>query len=386
MKRFTATLAFGILIGALTVGFLIRPAMARALSSPSNCGAWNVVPSPNPGSQNVLDGVAAISQSDIWAVGYSDNSTLTKHWDGANWNVVPSPNDGGTSYLYAVTAIATNNVWAVGSNGNNQTLTEHWDGSNWSVVPTLNQGTSSTFVAVAQIPGGSDVLAVGHYQDSNGIDQTLIEQWNGSNWNVNASPSPGPQGNDLLGVVALSANDAWAVGTAANNKGSYQTLTEHWSGSSWNVVSSPNVAKNGVFWGVAALPSSSNLWAVGTYGKGKSGLARTLTAQWNGTNWMRVNSPNIAQQNTTLFGVAADSVSDAWAVGLSYDNSGLNKALTEHWNGSNWKIVSSPNAQGDSILTGVTAVPASNILWAVGVSYDGQGNSQTVTESYCPKH
>lgn len=385
MKRFASTLAFSMLISVLTVGFFIQPAMTHALSSPqSKCGTWNVIPSPSPGSQSVLDGVSAISQSDIWAAGYTDNQTLTEHWDGASWNVVSSPNDGDQSYLDAVTAISTSDVWAVGDNGT-QALTEHWDGSSWSVVASPFQGSSSMLLAVAKIPGGNNVWAVGHYVDNNGIDQTLIEQWDGSNWNIIASPSPDPQGNDLLGVVALSANDAWAVGTAANNKGLYQTLTEHWDGTSWSVVASPNVMKNGVFWAVAAIPSSSNVWAVGTYGKAKSGLARTLTAQWNGTGWIRVGSPNVDKQNTTFFGVASVSATSAWGVGLSYDNSGNNKALTEHWNGSSWKVVSSPNVEGDSILTGVTTVPASNMLWAVGVSYAPTGGSQTVTESYCSK-
>ncbi|HJT56744.1 MAG TPA: hypothetical protein VJ761_09630, partial [Ktedonobacteraceae bacterium] len=276
MKRFASTLAFSVLISVLTVGFFIRPAMTHALSSPqSKCGTWNVIPSPSPGSQSVLDGVSAISQSDIWAAGYTDNQTLTEHWDGASWNIVSSPNDGDQSYLDAVTAISTSDVWAVGDNGT-------------------------------------------------------------------------------------------------------QALTEHWDGSSWSVVSSPNVMKNGVFWAVAAVPSSSNVWAVGTYGKAKSGLARTLTAQWNGTSWIKVGSPNVDKQNTTFFGVASVSATSAWGIGLSYANSGNNKALTEHWNGSNWKVVSSPNVEGDSILTGVTTVPASNMLWAVGVSYAPTGGSQTV--------
>ena len=74
MKRFTVTLAFGMLISALTVGFLVRPAMAQAFSPQSNCGKWIIIPSPNPGMFNSLLGVAAISSSDVWAVGRSQGS------------------------------------------------------------------------------------------------------------------------------------------------------------------------------------------------------------------------------------------------------------------------------------------------------------------------
>ncbi|HJT59785.1 MAG TPA: hypothetical protein VJ761_24965 [Ktedonobacteraceae bacterium] len=55
------------------------------------------------------------------------------------------------------------------------------------------------------------------------------------------------------------------------------------------------------------------------------------------------------------------------------------QALIEQWNGSKWKIVRSSLVNG--FLNGVTTVPTSNILWAVGTTISGQ----TVTESYCSK-
>ena len=65
---------------------------------------WRVVKSPNPGSSgNFLNGVAAISASNIWAVGgYGNGSTtqtLIEHWNGTRWQVVASPNVGSGSNL-----------------------------------------------------------------------------------------------------------------------------------------------------------------------------------------------------------------------------------------------------------------------------------------------
>ena len=48
---------------------------------------------------------------------------------------------------------------------------------------------------------------------SNGsIDQTLTEHWNGTAWSVVASPNLGTSDNVLYGVAAVAANDVWAVG------------------------------------------------------------------------------------------------------------------------------------------------------------------------------
>src|SRR5579863_9387257 len=198
-------------------------AEAHAKTPVSGCNAWTVTPTPNPGAQNVFDGVAAISQNDVWAVGYSDNQPLTAHWDGTSWSAVSNPTLPGQNSLLAVTAIATNDVWAVGESGT-QVLVEQWNGTSWSTVTAPTPGVSGMFTSVAAIPGTSNVWAIGHYQNSNGKDQTLIEQWDGTNWNVVSSPNVAGKGNDLLGVTAVSASDAWVVGTHANTGGNFQTL------------------------------------------------------------------------------------------------------------------------------------------------------------------
>jgi hypothetical protein len=59
----------------------------------------------------------------------------------------------------------------------------------------------------------------------------LIEHWNGSEWSV--VPTEGLPAANLSGVVALSANDVWAVGRG---------FTEHWNGRTWTVV--PNAGEH----------------------------------------------------------------------------------------------------------------------------------------------
>ncbi|HYK85042.1 MAG TPA: hypothetical protein VEV19_06715 [Ktedonobacteraceae bacterium] len=386
MRRARVAMMPTVAIVVAVVVLFLRSAEVRASTISQNCSGWTVVSSPNPGTNNVLDGVSAIADNDVWAVGYSDNLTLTEHWDGSSWSAVPSANVGTQNVLDAVSAVSTNNVWAVGFTGdtlsnNSQTLTENWNGTTWLAVPSPTPGTSGEFTAVSSVPESSTVWAVGHYTDSTQIDKTLIEQWNGTSWQVIPSPNKGVGGSDLLGVVALSANDAWAVGTYSNKKGNFLTLTEHWNGKRWSLVASPNVLNNGVFWAVTRVPGSNNVWAVGTYGNYK-GFSRSLTALWNGSSWNVVSSPSVANTNTTFFGTSAASANNVWAVALTYDNSGLNQAFTEHWDGDDWDTVSTPNVEGDSILTAVTVVPNSSDFWAVGVSYSN-GNGHTVTQHTC---
>lgn len=85
-----------------------------------------------------------------------------------------------------------------------------------------------------------------------------------------ASPNPGSYGNQLLGVAAASASDAWAVGDYADTGGSQQTLIGHLDETAWRQVSSPDPggsANDNELSGVAAS-SATNIWAVGDYSTG----------------------------------------------------------------------------------------------------------------------
>src|SRR6266702_8897037 len=112
---------FSCLVGAVLIALLLAPAVAQA-------AAWTVVSSPSPGSVNDLNGVASISANDVWAVGDTNQQTLTEHWNGHKWSVVPSPNVGThNNELFGVTAVSATDVWAVGffnAGFFNQTLTE----------------------------------------------------------------------------------------------------------------------------------------------------------------------------------------------------------------------------------------------------------------------
>ena len=107
--------------------------------------------------------------------------------------------------------------------------------------------------------------AVGNFTTASGSEQTLIEHWNGTSWSVVASPNPGAGG--LNGVAIVSATDSWAVGDFFNTTSSAtQTLIEQWNGTSWSVVASPSPsATTNLLEAAAADPSSGQAWAVGDF-------------------------------------------------------------------------------------------------------------------------
>jgi hypothetical protein len=73
---------------------------------------------------------------------------------------------------------------------------------------------------------------------------------------------------------------------------------------------------------VVAL-SPSDAWAVGDQSKTRTSAARTLLEHWNGTSWKVVASPNPRAGLNTLFAVDADSPQDVWAVGTYSNGSAL---------------------------------------------------------------
>lgn len=303
---------------------------------------WSIVPSPNVtgnGVQNDLRGVAAMAPNDVWAVGATADpnisygwKTLIMHWDGRQWSIVPSPNLpelGTCNSLQAVAAISSTDIWAVGGIpqgycGSSKAILMHWDGSAWTIVPAPAETAlwnSSTRFGVAAVAsndvwtfgdgepfhwdgtqwsvilggagnygkaaaaGANSIWTVGSYIEYDGYTYfgpfTKAIYWDGTRWG--GAPPISPTGNDTFsGVAAIAPNDFWAVGRSGKF-----TLTEHWDGANWSVVPSangnPNPGSNLVvaneLHAVAAV-SSTNVWAVGYFVDNTSGFSHALILQY----------------------------------------------------------------------------------------------------------
>jgi hypothetical protein len=310
---------------------------------PPISGSWQQALSANVTAvNNQLLGVDAVSNNDVWAVGWAQDpngpvyvkQTLIEHFNGSVWTIVPSPNKSNDtlSILYSVSATSANDVWAVGSS-----------------------------------------------QDGKLPSRTLIQHWDGTAWSIVSSPNPDSQFNELRGVAAISANDAWAVGYRGGTKNEtpIETFILHWDGVTWSQVASPNVAGANQLFGVTAI-SAGDVWAVGSV----SGAP--LALHWNGTAWSVVSVGVGSGLSAEYFAaVTGSSANDVWAVGKGqgiFTNQVF--ATIRHWDGSRWteKLCRAASASNppdgyegggpNAYFTGVSAA-ASNDVWAVGVAGSG---------------
>jgi hypothetical protein len=366
---------------ALAVMLMLAGAVAGtipAAASAATCQSWSGLQPPSPGAAgNELSGVTVLSPCNAWTVGSFNNSsgqqqTLVEHWNGAAWTVVPSPDPGSVDDgLNAVRAVSASDIWAVGADdipGIEQTLIVRWDGHAWSKVTSPSPGANNNLAAVRAV-SANNAWAVGSYV-AGGMERTLIVHWNGTKWTQVTSPSPG-QGGGLDGITATSASNAWAVGESFGTSGASQTLILHWNGTTWSQVTSPSPGQSSRLNAVAAT-SASNAWAVGS-SFDASGISHTLILHWNGTTWSQVTSPNLggASGFDFLNTVTATSASNAWAAGSYTSGPGTpENVLLLQWNGSAWQAVPGPTLGTTNRVFGVAASSSSNV-WAVGEFSNG---------------
>src|SRR5205085_298509 len=190
---------------------------------------WSIIPSANtsPTQQNFLNGVTCASASDCWAVGYYndpgiiENSTLIEHWDGILWSIVTSPNPGTQNILNGVTCASASECWAVGYDGpgsgdnpGGHSLIEQWNGTSWSIVssPTIT-GALNDLYSVA-CASASECWAVGDYHTS--WDQTLIETLTTSPVKVTTSSSPTAGGTTSGGSTYVTGTSVTVTATPNN--------------------------------------------------------------------------------------------------------------------------------------------------------------------------
>jgi hypothetical protein len=394
-KRFAAV-GFAV-VASVWAAAAPSSAAVRRPATPSCDGAWHVVRSADhshhSGEYDQLNGVAAGSSTNEWAVGswsqYPDayfNHTLIEHGNGKAWLHVPSPNMevAKESQLYGVAVAGPDDVWAVG--GGDQvgppytTLVEHWNGTAWSIVNDASYPGILYSVAAVR---PNDIWAVG---SANYPGRGLIEHWDGSAWIATYLPFSAL----LRGVRALGPDDIWAVGyryNPASIDGDF-TLTLHFDGFTWSRVDSPSPLRNhpeDQNWLTSVAPvASDDVWAVGLTRDLDWGTQdRPLAEHWDGSSWKIVQSPDPSRWlKNDFWGVAAVGANDVWAVGSHGIDPTTDPALAEHWDGTAWHVV--PTPAGGQLL-GIAVEPS-----ATGISAVGNLNSSALTylstlaEHLCP--
>lgn len=308
-----------------------------------------------------FEAISSDGPTDAWAVGYYYTNglpgvyALADHWNGKTWTVLYPPSDPefGAS-LFGVAARTPSDVWAVGATGQGQALFEHWNGTSWTASgATISYPGSTDPISGVASFGADRAFAVGEIVTKVGDRRPLVERWNGTSWSPLVVPGPASGLYDAIG--GTSARDVWAVGATYQNSTVYP-LALHYDGAAWKSMTLPIPPNDtqAVFNSVVAI-SMQDVWATGGQVKvgDPYGEAKTLTEHWNGTSWSVVPSPNVAstQFSQNLTGVSARAPDDIWAVG------GDRGSVAMHSDGKTWTLVNAANKLPPSSgLRGVATV------------------------------
>ena len=312
--------------------------------------SWEVQSTPNPegAKRSQLEGVSCRSATECTAVGFYQNAsnayvTLAERWNGTKWEVQSTPNPEGTSHslLYGISCSSATACTAIGSYTTKpggfeveRTLAERWNGTKWEVQSTPNPEpaggnplSEDSYLKGVSCASATECVATGYHYSSfsgNTFYEALAERWNGTSWQVQATPKPeGKSDTWLEAVSCTSASACTATGYAANGHGAgsiWTTLAERWNGTKWEVQSTPNQegAINSYLNGVSCS-SATDCLAIGTYTNGSGEMP--LAERWDGTKWAAQSPANPeAQQRIFLNGVSCTSSIACMASG-SYQNS-----------------------------------------------------------------
>ncbi len=381
-------------IGALLLSALAWfpsvPLVARAATT-----GWSIVSSPNVGTEgDRLLAESCTSTTFCMAGGFSSSAgtaaaTLAEKWSGTTWVSVTSANASSDNELLGVSCVSTTFCMAVGDEstaGSDQNLAEQWNGTSWSIDTTPDKDGSTTENQLSAVSCASSTfcVAVGFYDASTEfpfINQTLIEQWNGTTWSIVTSPNTsGSVSNSLYAVKCVSSSVCEAVGNAGSGSSS-STLAESFSGSSWSIVASPNGsgATTNTLNGVDCT-SATFCVAVGW---DAATVEHTLVEQWNGASWSIVSSPNTSSSIDNLpYAVACSSSTFCMLAGETQNGSTV-QTLGALWDGTAWSIVATPNVSGNhtSGLLGVSCV-SPTFCTASGLDVPLNTGSDTLIEQW----
>jgi hypothetical protein len=209
--------------------------------------------------------------------------SIGEHFNGSTWTAqsIPFPNGATDVEVAGVSCPSVSVCVAVGSMGNRSpssgaefTLADRWNGVSWAMLSSVNE-PHDLYRYFNSVSCSSNVncVAVGADTSPSGVNTTLSEVLRGTTWAVATTPSTaGGEFRDLYGVSCFSTSDCIAVGFDETVDRVYLTLIDQWNGSAWALQSTPSTsgATYSELFG-ASCPTSINCEAVGT-GVALSGL------------------------------------------------------------------------------------------------------------------
>jgi hypothetical protein len=256
----------------------------------------------------------------------------------------------------------------------------------WHTQPIATPVATDTYFLNGISCSASDActgVGAEHTPGSATTDTSLVERWDGTEWTVQAAPTPaGATDVVLLGVSCPTATTCIAAGDEIFPVRRVYVLA--WDGTSWSFMSLPTAVASADA-GVGGVDCVATAWCklAGSV-LGPNGETVPFVDTWNGTTWSADAVP-LPSAATNGFFSAIDcfAQNSCAAVGnfgsQSLGNAGRAPALAETWNGKTWHVDSAADPGAQTLLSGVSC-PASGTCYAVGHYRNGAGHSAPLVE------
>jgi hypothetical protein len=373
MVRVLSALA---LVSGLTL--VVGASAAQATERPAAGSSWKIekMPFPSGATSVTVNSVSCISATHCVAAGMAGGkaattSTLAAAWNGKSWQIqaTATPKGAFSTSFNGVSCTSTSACVAVGTalydeGAVSLPLAEAWNGKTWRVqVTPTPKGTTDIELFGVSCSSAAACTAAGNGTVSGKV-AAVAERWNGKTWAVETTAKTADVNAPFLALSCASGSSCAAVGyqqktdTSAN-----QPFAEKWNGKTWAVQKlplpsgSPGGTLNAVSCSSAAACTATG--SSDTTGK----TAPALAERWNGKTWSIQATPNpsglgSSYFNATLVGVSCASASACTAIG-AYSPGGTNAYYAEVWNGTGWKLQTTPKPTGMTYgyLTGVSCIP-----------------------------
>jgi hypothetical protein len=170
----------------------------------------------------------AVSDRDIWAVGDGlvnpdgSKTALIMHYDGTAWSVVPNQVSVPGTFvahrgLTSIAALSATDIWAVGTATDrlsvDQPVIQHYDGRTWTRVAAPAKPANATHFGLAGIANtASGLIAVGGLSHTDLTEDAVALRWNGRAWSFESTQHTAATADGFTGVTEATDGHVWAVG------------------------------------------------------------------------------------------------------------------------------------------------------------------------------
>ncbi len=389
-------------------------AVAQATSSAASSPEATRQSAPNLGSTHgVLFAVSCSSSTACTAVGnvYGRGGIaepFAERWNGSDWRRqrLPVPAKARTSLVVGVSCATGSSCTAVGGQMSDAAvglpttgacsllgplgtagcaalpLVERWNGTRWSIERVrVPAGAVASSLAAVSCASAAACIAVGSFLNATAKNAALVERRNGSSWSIQRAPSP--HFSSLASISCTTVSACTTVGTAGRS-----TLAEKWNGTRWSVQRTPNgvlAALPGTHWSSSALGSVSCISATSCAAVGSVRYACAgcggetedlgLTEHWNGSLWKVDHNPTWNVLTGGDLGVVSCSSATACiAIGSAFGSPSFALA-TLRWDGKRWILGHNPDppTPWNARLSGLSCPSSSSceVVGAFSHSEDG---------------